>query len=99
MLEQMRADIASAFENTRQACEALINRGAKLSRIETNARELSDTTELYHTRSIGVVSQSVAARYCRLCMFDVEFRTAVYLAVFASLLFIVLVAVHLAYFD
>jgi hypothetical protein len=99
MLEQMQADVRTAFANARTVCEALIERGAKLRRIETNARELAETGELYHARSLGVVSQSVAARYCRLCMFDIEFRTVVYLVVLAVALFVILIAVHLAFLD
>jgi hypothetical protein len=98
MLHQMRADIAVAIENTRRACVDLVARGAKLNRLEIGAQELSDTTHVYRAQSVGVASQTVAARYCRLCMFDVEFRTAVYLIVAAAALFVVLVSIHLAYF-
>lgn len=95
----MMADLRVASTNLVHAIGGLVTRGERLEALSVNAAALDADTDAFRRTSLGVLDQRCAARYCRACFLDVDFRRFACTVVVGALLFCASILAHWYFFT
>jgi hypothetical protein len=92
MVDRIRSDLREIFTQMTATLTALVQRGQRIESLARSAQQLEESALAYGR--LGMLDERWHARFCRRCMFDIDFRTFALTVVCGTILFCAVVFLH-----